>query len=352
MKKAKKRTSPREANTKGNPLKKYLESKVQALETLAPQFQLLEEAVLKEVGNARDGEKLLREYRGITARIKDSFDSAQKRKLPTYYAWKQVATEVNALKQRMREPLISAYSKHQALFVNEREVIEAYHQDRGWERNWVVTLSWLPVLIFRPATEPKEDVIVLGGEAPPPFNLCSGPPYGVTPERRTWTTLIGSARAEADQTRGTLRLVASGNFNGGGAAKALIGADLAVPEGYSQVEVRADVDWNYFGWSMAILGVAGCGADLILDVDLNDGSGRRESTRTLFSLISPVAWGNSVNGSGNTVLSATFPISDSSARNVRVFAGFGGHSEVVSTFGAGSQTIVSGTVKSICVTAT
>ena len=51
---------------------------------------------------------------------------------------------------------------------------------------------------------------------------------------------------------------------GGVGSRALVGTDFSIPAGHPVITVTADIDWNYNLSCWAVLGGAGCSAELVL----------------------------------------------------------------------------------------
>jgi hypothetical protein len=131
--------------------------------------------------------------------------------------------------------------------------------------------------------------------------------------------------------------------------------DTAFPAGFTTINVSADIDWSFSGWTFVVGGVAGAGADLLLWIENPAGSAAVESSDGLFHLLSPVIWGNSASGMGSSTITGSISTPDASARTIRVLAGVLAHAETatVAVLGeAGSDANAGGTVKRICISAT
>jgi hypothetical protein len=190
----------------------------------------------------------------------------------------------------------------------------------------------------------------LGGPPPPPpLGRCVSPSYAFKDEQ-TWSQLLSVPYAQARPGNGSFYVGANGTAAGGSAAHALVGADFSIPDGYSQFVVTADIDWHYDAFCYAVGGVAGTGADLMLRISKGDGSAVLEATQFLFSLLSPVVWGNGASGAGSSTVTFSFTMDNTNARTIRVLAGASAHAEDAA-FISGSGSHVSGTVTKICITA-
>lgn len=144
-----------------------------------------------------------------------------------------------------------------------------------------------------------------------------------------------------------LQAAAADLVPGGVGSRALVGTDFSIPAGHPVITVTADIDWNYNLSCWAVLGGAGCSAELVLRVEPTSG-GAHESTQPLSSLVAPALWSATSDGSGSALLSMTLTLPSSAAQTLRVYAGTDGSGVVEAVAGIASVS-VSGTLSRISI---
>jgi len=138
------------------------------------------------------------------------------------------------------------------------------------------------------------------------------------------------------------------NIPGVASSRALLGAEFTFPDGYTSFTISADIDWNYSMSTWVVFGGAGCGIDLVLRVEPAGGVNPTEKLQGLASVVAPVLWGATADGSGSSTIALTLDLNGAAARDFKVFAGAASHAEAEGTAGI-SMANISGTVKCITV---
>jgi hypothetical protein len=329
---------------KDKELARLLEAKSVALKTFIELHRPLEEAVNAELARTKSGKELLRDQKELVQKVSATWKLVSEKRLSRAAAWKTVGPQLDALKSRMQPHLMAVYAKHEDIAPNHRTVIRTLLGADALSTPWFLQVVWLPVYLFTPVSNvvPSDvGVVQQALDDPPPFGLCKSPAYALQESGVTWQ-LLGGGLAFPGSSSGSFFSNSWCDFNGGAACHAIVGDDFSIPQGHTDFEVTADIDWSYSGWTFAVGGASVAGAELVLVVERGDGSSRTWVTQSLFTLVSPLSWGSGASGTGSTKLSLSFSVASNKARTVRVFAGGRSHAECGSTFAAGAYVTVFG----------
>jgi hypothetical protein len=340
-------------------LQSLVRRKTEALNQLRALQQPAWDAVQAELERTKAGMSYFKESQAIGAAMDKAFAQFHAGKLSRSEAAEAYRERLDVFRAKYSDRVRDALWEHADAQPSIGAILKTLFDDNKREPLNKLRLSvddWFGIFMHPVPVGRREETTDVGtiqqglGDAPLPLGQCVSPPYAFKDEQ-TWSQLISiPVGGLATPNSGRFFIEVMGVTAGGSSAHALVGANFSVPAGYSQFVVTADIDWMYDAWSWAAGGVAGTGADLMLRINKMDGSAELDATQSLFSLLSPLLWGNGAKGGGNSTVTFSFTTNNTNARTIRVLAGGSAHAEVGSPFG-GSQCMASGTVTKICITA-
>ena len=337
-------------------LRKVVEENLAAVRTINELRAPLWEALTAELDGGKKKSFTPRAAR-LGRQMEKAFQQYRKGEINRADIGKSYRRALSELRRDFEKRSVDALWKHTKAHPSFAELLQAARGDAAREsRSRIVTDRYLGLLFERPVDVPSDVGTVqqgLGDEPPPqPLGICSDPPFAFR-DARTSSQLISLGNISSSTPGfGSFLIMLMGDLAGGASGHALVGADFAIPAGFTNINVTADINWSYSGWCFAIGGVGLAGANLVLWIQNPAGAAPIQTSSPLFSLVSPVIWGNSSTGSGNTVITGSLATPDAAARTIRIFAGASGHAEAGATFAAGASTIANGTVTRICISAT
>lgn len=315
------------------------------------------EAIVAELEGSGLKHSFLARATSIGKHMQTAFGQFRAGKVSRAEAIDSYQAELLDFQRDYEDKTVDALWKHAKLQPSTPEVLSRLHGKSARDHHLMVStdkyLGWY--LKYDPETAADAETLQLGlggVPAPPPFGLCDMPPFSFHDDRTSSQAISVDNLAMSSLGSGSVFVAVMGDFAGGATAHSLVGTDVDIPAGFTNISVTATVSWTFSGWSFAIGGVAGTGADLWLWIENPAGQIAAQGNSPLFALLSPVAWGNSASGSGDSVMQASLATPDASARTIRIFAGASAHAEAFATFSAGCDAIVTGRVTKICVMAT
>ncbi len=336
-------------------LKKVVEERLQALKSFHELRVPLWEAVASELERS-GGKKLFRERAAhVSKQMQTAFQQLRAGKLSRDRAIDSYQHALNELHKDFGDRSIDALWKNAKLQPSIPEVMLAwYGKPLRDPLLRIVPDKYLGWFLENQLKAPSDVGTLqqgLGGDAPPPFGFCATPPYPVHEDRGDWQG-IGGDLAMSSPGSGSCFVQVFGDLVGGASAHSLVGADFDIPAGFTKISVTASISFNFSGFTYTIGGAAGVGADFWLWIEDPAGADPVEKGEGVFSLLSPVIWGNSASGMGDAAIVSSIATPDAAARTIRVFAGIAAHAEAFSTFTAACFATVECTVTKICVMAT
>ena len=335
-----------------------VEGEAERSRALAELYRPLREAAEATLSSTPSGSKALKAMHGLAAEL----DAVNGRILTGELSLAEGSRATHDLRMRFRDRHGDAWIDAHAANERLQPSIEAIARviDPGTVRErrvWDAEIRPFEAILLTPKYEPDDLGTIKQGlgdpEPAPPVGICLSPPY-VRHETMENAQVIGYTAASA-LANGHLYAIATAGagagIGGGSTAEAFVGGDLSIPAGHQDFEAVADIDFSYTGYSWAVFGASGSGSEIVVRIDKGDGSAGQEDRRTLFWLVSPVAWGNSAAGSGNRRVVIPFRRATSSAGQVRIMVGASSHAGAWA-FTAMAQASASLTVTSICVNST
>lgn len=323
-------------------------------------YQAVREAGDAELAKTASGKKLLNDTRALGRELREIHLKIASGKTSYGEGHRTSLQRRLRFRDKHQSALLKAYSRHARLQPSVDAIAAILHpQEAAAAPVWVAEIAFLQAVLLTPSAAPSDVGAVkqgLGDPTPPqPVNVCISAPYA-RKSTSEWNQLVGFAIAGATPSSGMLFTSAQGlGFDGAagaGSAEAFVGDDLSVPAGHTGYELSVDVDWTFNGSSFAVGGVAVCGSGITVRVDQMDGSQTFDTNHPLFSLVSPVIWGNGANGSGSTTVVVPITLANANARKIRVMVGVGSHGEAWATFSSMGSASASATVKKICLDST
>jgi hypothetical protein len=325
---------------------------------LAELYRPLREAAEATLSSTPGGAKALKALQALAAEA----DAVNGRVLSGEISVAEGSRATYDLRMRFRDrhadAWLDAHAANERLQPSLEAIARAIDPDsvRG-RRVWDAEVRPFEAILLTPKAEPDDVGTIkqgLGDPAPtPPVGICLQPPY-VRHETMENAQVFGLTAATA-QGNGYLYAIATAGaaagVGGGSTAEGFVGGDVSIPAGHQDFEAVADIDFSYNGYSWAVFGASGSGSEIVVRIDKGDGSAGQEDRRTLFWLVSPVAWGNSAAGSGNRRVVIPFRRATSSAGQVRIMVGASSHAGAWA-FTAMAQASAQLTVTSICVNST
>lgn len=348
-----KRDRSKESSSK---LKKLLEERLQALKSFDELRVPLWEAVASELDRSGAKKSFSERAAHVSKQMQTAFQQFRAGKLSRDRAIDSYQHALNDLHKDFGDRSIDALWKNAKLQPSIPEVMLAwYGKPLRHPLIKIVPdryLGWFLENQMNSPTDVGTSQQALGGApAPPPFGFCAMPPYPVHEDRGDWQG-IGADLAMSTPSAGACLVQVFGDLAGGASAHSLVGTDFDIPAGFTNISVTASATFNFSGFTYTIGGAAGVGADFWLWIEDPVGADPVEKSQGLFSLLSPVIWGNSANGMGDAAIVSSIATPDAAARTIRVFAGLAAHAECFSTFSAACVATVECMVTKICVMAT
>jgi hypothetical protein len=347
-------------------LKAAVERHEARIRELASLYQPVREAGDAQLAKTVAGKKMLRDARALGTRLSDIQKSIASGETAFGAGHKSSLERRQQFKAKYEKAFVKAYAPHARLQPSLDAVAGILHpQDLSQTPAavpaavWVAEIAVLQAVLLTPKPAAPADVGTvqqgLGDPVPPqPVHICLSAPYARR-ETREWTQLWGYTFASATKADGRIWVYGSGvaadGVGGASSAEGFVGEDIGIPAGFTGYELTINYEFTYTGSSYAVFGAASCGAGVTVRVDRGDGTPTFDTNAPLFSLVSPVIWGNGASGSGDAKLVVPFTRKNTNAGTVRVMVGAGAHGEAwaLSALGSGSASL---RVLTICIDST
>ncbi len=319
-------------------------------------------AVQKEAGRAleqaiaasSEGKKMLGEAKRLAATLGEAYKSLSKGKVSRAQIEKDQGEAARAFEKRYRSLTEDAWLRVAEKSPSAYQIYGALHDLKYPPPTLTVQILYFLGMVFLyPQPDDSDSTSSSQQALLPPLDLSSTSfDQQITQDHTDALGGLGFMPSFANPSAGSFIVSPSAptfdNIPAVSSSRALVGTEFSFPTGYTSFTITADIDWNYNLSTWVVFGGAGCGIDLLLRVEPAGGADPVEKLQGLASVVAPVLWGATANGTGSSTIAMSLDLSGAAAMGLKVFAGASSHAEAEGTGGISSVLMI-GTVKRITV---
>lgn len=348
------------ADSHDESLRRELDERFEALKAVNELRAPVWEAVAAELDavNGRTKTPFSRRAAATGRRIQKARDAFHAGELTRARAIKSYERGFGELRDEFESHSIDALWKHAERHPSTPELLVAWLGRRIGDEPHLLRVDKYLGLLYERTHDRTGDIGTIEqglgdpAPAPPPLGTCAAPPYQLNEDRLNAQLISPGNLVRSRPFFGVVTVDVMGDLAGGASGYSLVGADFAVPAGFTAIAATGTIDWSYYASTFAIAGGATAGGALMLRVEDPVGTTVALTSTSLFTSLSPVVWGNEARGSGISDLNASIATPDGQSRTIRVLVGIAGHAECAAAFAAGATLVSGGTVTKICIRAT
>ena len=243
--------SRRDQTNDTDDLRRTVEQRREALRTVNELRSPLWDAITAELDRGKSKGSFSRRATTVGKRMQKGFDDFNAGKVTRARAIKSYERGLAQLREDYEKRSVDALWDHATLHPSTAEVIAAWLNRRVDDQAQPVQIDKYLGWLFEHYRERPSDVGVieqgLGDPAPPPLGTCASPPYAFRDDRVFSQAISVGNFAISTPSSGRAMVDVMGDLAGGASGHSLVGADFAVPAGYTNIAVTANIDWTSAG---------------------------------------------------------------------------------------------------------
>jgi hypothetical protein len=306
------------------------------------------------IAASSEGKKMLAEARQLAGQLSHAYKRLSQAKLTRVQVEKEHGKDVRRFEEKYRRLAEEAWFSVAEKSPSASRIYRELHDLKNPPPQLSVTILYFLGMIFQyPPSGDTDSTSSTQQALLPPLDLSmTNFSLQITQDHTDAAGGIGFMSSFANPMGGTFIETPSAptfdNIPAVSSSRALVGSEFTFPAGYTKFTISADIDWNYNMSTWVVFGGAGCGIDLLLRVEPAAGADPVEKLQGLASVLAPVIWGATADGTGSSTVGMSLDLSGAAAMSLKAFAGAASHAEAEGTAGLSNAMII-GTVKRIAV---